>query len=311
MEDPMHRRAPRTLLLDLDGVLYHGDCALPGAAAFLAAIAHLPHGFVTNNPIRTPREVADHLARLGLPRPEPDQILTSAQATADWLARAKAGFRYFAVGAEGLHRELERVGTPDMHKADFVVVGEGPGLDFEQLTIGINLICGHGARLVATNPDSTVDAVRDGRHLILPGGGALVAPFAVATGVTDSIGKPEPLLYQMALQRLGRSAAECLMVGDRPDTDIAGAARLGMGRRWCAAAVLPPVRPGRTGCRGRIGTCRAGGPGRVARALAGLAVNWTGAARSGTSPRRRAVSSWATTPGRAACVGSARRVYGR
>ncbi len=238
----MHRCAPRTLLLDLDGVLYHGDRLLLGAADFLSAIAHLPHLFITNNPIRTPQEVADHLAQLGLPRPDEDLILTSAQATADWLARTKSGFRYFAVGAAGLHRELERVGTPDAREADFVVVGEGPGLDYEQLIIGVNLILTHGARLVATNPDCTVDAVRAGQHLILPGGGALVAPFAVATGVTPTvIGKPEPLLYQMALQRLGYGAGECLMVGDRPDTDIAGAARLGM---WTALVRSGRFAPG-------------------------------------------------------------------
>lgn len=238
----MHRSAPRTLLLDMDGVLYHGDCLLPGAADFLAAIAGLPHLFVTNNPTRTPQDVANHLADLGLPRPDPDRILTSAQATADWLARAKPGFRYFAVGAAGLHRELEQVGTPDPEAADFVVVGEGPGLDYEQLTIGLNLILTHGARLVATNPDATVDAVHAGQHLILPGGGALVAPFAVATGVTPTvIGKPEPLLYQMALRRLGCEAGECLMVGDRPDTDIAGAARLGM---WTALVRSGRFAPG-------------------------------------------------------------------
>jgi len=238
----MHRSAPQTLLLDMDGVLYHGDRLLPGAEAFVAAIARRPHLFVTNNPTRTPQEVADHLAGLGLPRPEPERVLTSAQATAEWLARVKPGFRYFAIGAAGLHRELERVGTADASAADFVVVGEGPGLDYEQLTIGVNLILSHGARLVATNPDSTVDAVRGGEHLILPGGGALVAPFAVATGVTPTIiGKPEPLLYQMALRRLGCRAGECLMVGDRPDTDIAGAARLGM---WTALVRTGRFAPG-------------------------------------------------------------------
>jgi HAD superfamily hydrolase (TIGR01450 family) len=238
----MHRCAPQALLLDMDGVLYHGDHLLPGALELLAAIAHRPHLFVTNNPVRTPQEVAQHLQGLGLPRPDPEHILTSAQATAHWLVRTKPGFRYFAVGAAGLHQELERVGTPDTRLSDFVVVGEGPGLDYAQLTIGINLILGHGARLVATNPDNTVDAVRDGRHLVLPGGGALVAPFAAATGVTPTvIGKPEPLLYQMALERLGCGAGECLMVGDRPDTDIAGAARLGM---WTAMVRTGRFAPG-------------------------------------------------------------------
>lgn len=236
----MNRPLPTALLLDMDGVLYHGDRPLPGAVQFLARIARVPHAFVTNNPIRTPAEVADVLEGMGLPRPAAGRILTSAEATADWLSRTCPGFRWYAVGASGLHAALAAVGTEDAEHADFVVVGEGPGLDYGTLTTGINLILKRGARLVATNPDTTVDAHRAGRHLILPGGGALVAPFAAATGaVPVVIGKPEPLLYEMALVRVGVPAARCLMVGDRPDTDIAGAAPLGM---WTAL-----VRTGRFG----------------------------------------------------------------
>jgi HAD superfamily hydrolase (TIGR01450 family) len=178
---------------------------------------------------------------MGLPRPNPLRIITSAAATARWLSHWRPGFRYFAVGADGLDRALREVGTADAAHADVVVVGEGPGLDFEQLTIGINLILQRGARLVATNPDNAVDAVRDGQRCTLPGGGALVAPFTVATGVTPTIiGKPEPLLYEMALQIIACPAAECLMVGDRPDTDIAGAGRLGMWTALVRTGRFPP-----------------------------------------------------------------------
>lgn len=219
----------KAILLDMDGVLYHGEQALPGAAAFLEAIAGIPHLFITNNPILPPQAVVARLRHLGLPAYDPADVLTSAQATARWLAREKPGFRYFAVGAAGLQQALAAVGTADAGQADFVVIGEGPGLEYESLTTGINLLIKGGARLVATNPDTTVDASRDGGHLILPGGGALVAPFAMASGQQPVvIGKPNPLLYEMAMARLGVCAGECLMVGDRPDTDIAGAARLGM-----------------------------------------------------------------------------------
>lgn len=219
----------RAILLDMDGVLYHGDQPLPGAERLLSAIAHIPHIFITNNPIRSPAQVATALADMGLPCAGPDSIITSAQATADWLARSKPRYRYFAVGADGLHRALRQTGIEDHERADFVVIGEGAGLDYRQLTIGINLITEQGARLVGTNPDASVDATIEGQHRILPGGGALLAPFAIAAGVTPTvIGKPEPLLYEMAMARLGCAAADCLMIGDRPDTDIAGAARLGM-----------------------------------------------------------------------------------
>lgn len=219
----------KALLLDMDGLLYHGDQPLAGARVFLQKLRHFPHLFITNNPILPPQAIAAKLERIGLPRPDPARIITSAGATAQLLARQRTGFRYFAVGAEGLHSALEAVGTADAYAADFVVVGEGAGLDYYSLTRGINLILKRGAKLVVTNPDQTVDANLGGEHLLLPGGGALVAAFEVATGHKALVvGKPEPLLYQCALDQLGVKAAACLMIGDRPDTDLLGAARLGM-----------------------------------------------------------------------------------
>jgi 4-nitrophenyl phosphatase/NagD protein len=220
---------PAAFLIDMDGVLFHGDRPLPGARALLDAVADRPYLFVTNNPILPPAAVVAKLARLGLGNHAPDQVLTSAAATASWLAAQHPGFRYYAVGAAGLHLALAEVGIEDRAGADFVVVGEGPGLDYESLALGINLIAKGGARLVVTNPDLTVDADRDGTHWILPGGGALVAPFAAATGQPPVVvGKPQPLLFEMALARLGTAPAGTLMIGDRPDTDIAGAAAVGL-----------------------------------------------------------------------------------
>ncbi len=216
-------------LLDMDGVLYLGSRVLPGAREFVAGIARQPHLFITNNPTRSPTEVARRLADMGLEGIRAQRVLTSAEATAVWLGRQKTGFRYFAVGAAWLHEALSMLGTADEDRADFVVVGEGPGLDYDKLTKGIDLVLSRRARLVVTNPDSSVDDWHQGRRRVLPGGGALVAPFEVATGQKAVIiGKPEPLLYEMALERLGVPARECIMIGDRPDTDIAGAAPLGM-----------------------------------------------------------------------------------
>lgn len=220
---------PKALLLDMDGVLYHGDRALPGAPRFMRTVAPIPHLFLTNNPICAPVEVAARLATMDLGSPDAAQILTSAEATACMLQARKPGFRFYAIGANGLHNALGVYGTPDADAADYVVVGEGPGLDFETLTVGLNLIVQRGAQLISTNPDHNVDAVRDGRHLLLPGGGALVAALEVASGQrAETIGKPYPQLYRMALQHLGLEPSDCVMIGDRPDTDIAGAAMLGM-----------------------------------------------------------------------------------
>ena len=240
----MPKHPPQAFLLDMDGVLYHGDHPLPAALRFMEALAGRPHAFLTNNPILPPQRVADKLERMGFRRPSPELIVTSAEATADWLAQQQPGFRYFAVGGEGLHLALRHKGVEDAQNADFVVIGEGPGLDFETLTTGINLVLKRGARLVVTNPDVNVDASVGGRHRILPGGGALVAPFAVATGQEPVvIGKPEPLLFRMALERLGCAPESCLMIGDRPDTDIAGAARLGMPTALVRSGRFAPGEP--------------------------------------------------------------------
>jgi HAD superfamily hydrolase (TIGR01450 family) len=235
----------------MDGVLFHGERPLPDAARLLRRIGRIPHLFVTNNPILAPVEVVKKFVRIGLPAPRPEQILTSAEATAAFLQQRKPGFRYFAVGAGDLNRALANSGRADMDRADFVVVGEGAGLDYRTLSIGINLILKRGAALIATNPDTTVDAVRhDGEHWVLPGGGALVAPFAAATGVEPVlIGKPHPLLFQMALDRLGATATECLMIGDRPDTDILGAQRFGMRAALVRTGRFGPGEPLPHGCR--------------------------------------------------------------
>ncbi len=219
----------KAILLDMDGVLYHGEKAIPEAVAFMNATASLPHAFITNNPILPAYAVADRLSRLGFQRPETSQIITSAEATALWLAQQCPNFRYYAIGAEGLHIALQQVGIEDHQAADFVVIGEGAGIDYESISTGVNLIIQQGARLICTNPDHSVDAHIDGQHRVLPGGGALVAPFAIAADVEPVfIGKPHGLLYQIAMQRLDVRADQCLMIGDRPDTDIAGAAALGM-----------------------------------------------------------------------------------
>ena len=239
---------PEALLLDMDGVLYHGSRPLLFAREFLQAIEEIPHRFLTNNPISTPSQVADRLYEMGLAKVDPQQILTSGLATARWLNERLPGFRYFAVGASGLDRELSLFGTADEKNADYVVVGEGEGLDYASLTTGINLVLKGGAELVSTNPDHTVDAHVNGEHRVLPGGGALVAAFEVACGKKAiTIGKPQPLLFEMALRDLGVPAARCVMVGDRPDTDILGAQQLGMGTAMVRTGRFAPMAAWPTG----------------------------------------------------------------
>ena len=217
------------ILLDMDGVLFHGMNPIDGAIDFMQTIEHIPHVFITNNPIRLPESMADKMAEIGFKRPDEKLIITAGEATAAWLAQQKPEFRFFAIGADGLHKSLQKYGYEDKDQADYVVVGEGEGLDYASLTTGINLILKQGAQLICTNPDTSVDAFYRGKRAILPGAGALVAPFITATGKQPvTIGKPKPLLYEIALQELQVQADSCLMIGDRPDTDILGAQQLGI-----------------------------------------------------------------------------------
>ena len=217
------------IMLDMDGVLFHGMNAIDGALDFMQSIEHIPHVFVTNNPIRLPEAMAEKMSEIGFKKPHKNLIITSGEATAAWLAQQKPQFRFFAIGAGGLHQSLQKYGIEDKDKADYVVIGEGEGLDYASLTTGINLIIKQGAQLISTNPDTSVDAFYRGKRAILPGAGALVAPFITATGQQPiTIGKPKPLLYEIALQQLQTCPEHCLMIGDRPDTDILGAQQLGI-----------------------------------------------------------------------------------
>lgn len=219
----------RAVLLDMDGVLYRGRELIPEALVFIRGLGNLPFMCVTNNSSLTPEAIGAKLQSLGYSDVGNDRILTSAQATAAFLHAERPGFRYFAVGGEGLHQALRPVGQHDTEQPDFVVIGEGPGLDYASMSIGIDRLVNRGARLVGTNPDNAVDGTLNGQPAVLPGGGALAAPFAVAAGVEPLfIGKPEPWLYREALRRLDCEPTEAVMIGDRPDTDIAGAARLGL-----------------------------------------------------------------------------------
>lgn len=217
------------ILLDMDGILFHGMNPIDGAIDFMQSIEHIPHLFITNNPIRLPESMADKMLEIGFKRPDDKQIITAGEATAAWLAQQKPNFRFFAIGASGLHDSLRKYGIEDKENADYVVVGEGEGIDYASITTGINLIIKNGAQLISTNPDTSVDSFYKGKRAIMPGGGALTAPFIVATGKQPiTIGKPNPLLYEIALQELKVHSNACLMIGDRPDTDILGAQELGI-----------------------------------------------------------------------------------
>ena len=234
-------------LLDLDGVVYIGGAAIPGAAEALhkADAAGMRLAYVTNNAFRTPAAVAALLTSLGVPAGAED-VVTSAQAAARLLAeRLPAGAPVLVIGGSGLRMALRERGLrPVSTAADqplAVVQGYSPGVDYSMLAEG-GLAVAAGALFVASNGDLTIP----GRRGIAPGNGSLIQVVATATGVKPLVaGKPEPPLHHESVLRT--KARHPLVVGDRLDTDIEGAHRVGAdsllvltGVTDPAAAVLAP-----------------------------------------------------------------------
>ncbi|MEO7982049.1 MAG: HAD-IIA family hydrolase [Sporichthyaceae bacterium] len=229
-------------LLDLDGVLYVGPDAVPGAPEAVAAAAEagLRPAYVTNNAARTPEMVAEHLRELGVPASAED-VVTSAQAAARLLAnRLPAGSAVLVVGGEGLTAALtERGLRPVSEMADgvaAVVQGFSPDVGWRLLAEGTYAVTA-GLPWVASNMDATVPTPR-GRA---PGNGALVDLVAGAAGRRPDVvaGKPETPLHRESVERTG--AERPLVVGDRLDTDIAGANRAGTPSLLVLTGVSGPV----------------------------------------------------------------------
>ena len=223
------------ILFDLDGVLYRGEGVVPSAPPTLAAlrVRGVRPVFLTNNSSRTPLQVAEKLRGIGI-EAEPGEVVTSALATAELLAE-RGGGRAFVIGQDGVREALTGAGIRildgEPEEADLVVVGYDGGATYGSLKRA-SLLVQRGARLVATNADSSYPAA-DG---LWPGAGALLAVITTTTGAEPEIvGKPFAPLYEAGRRRGG--GGRPLVVGDRLDTDIEGAARLG----WDSMLVLTGV----------------------------------------------------------------------
>ncbi|MGO4257476.1 HAD-IIA family hydrolase [Marmoricola sp. RAF53] len=231
------RAAYDVAVLDLDGVVYVGPAAVPGAVDALvgAEAAGMHLAFVTNNASRPPEDVAAHLRELGIPAKDGD-VVTSAQAAARLMARAvPAGSKVYVIGGPGLEAALRERGlVPVTSPADgpvAVVQGFGPDMPWRRVIDGAILVQ-NGLPWVASNIDSTVPTPRGPG----PGNGALVDLVARFSGRTPVVaGKPEAALFEETLARVGGERP--LMVGDRLDTDIDGA----LGTGWDSLLVMTGV----------------------------------------------------------------------
>ena len=230
------------LLVDLDGVVQLDDRPVAGSPEVLtrASDRGVRLAFVTNNASRQPGDVAARLARLGVPATT-DQVVTSAMAAADLLAgELPAGACVLVVGGSGLWAAVEAVGLQPVRSAEAgpvaVVQGWGPEVAWRDLAEAAVALRA-GARWVATNRDATLPSPRGP----LPGSGSLIAAVVTATGLQpgDVVGKPSPVLFESARRRSG--ATRPLVVGDRLDTDIAGATNAGLPSLVVLSGVSSPL----------------------------------------------------------------------
>lgn len=222
------------LILDMDGVLWRGETPMPGLAEFFATMRQRGIGFAlaTNNAGKTAVMYTEKLARFGIDVP-PEQIVTSAEATAGYLRQEyEAGTAVYVVGDVGLHQAIAAQGftivTPEEARqgaeATAVVVGFSRNATYEIMAMGAHLI-NRGARFIGTNPDPTFPSEIGP----MPGAGALLAFIETGTGVQPTlIGKPGPIMFQQAMQRIGGLPEDTAMVGDRLTTDILGGQNAGL-----------------------------------------------------------------------------------
>jgi 4-nitrophenyl phosphatase len=220
------------VVIDLDGVCYRGAEPIAGSTEAVARLRRAGVGlaFATNNATRTRQQAAEKLVALGFDA-TPEEIVTSAVAAADLIA---PGTRCLVLGAHGLRAAIRERGcvlVDDPAQAQVVVTGLDRSINYDQLTRGTRALLG-GARFVASNADGTYPDV-DGMS---PGAGVVMAALEKASGVRAEVaGKPEPALFQAAAARL--PDGPLLMIGDRVETDVHGAAALG----WDTGLVLTGV----------------------------------------------------------------------
>lgn len=246
-EAPLFERF-RAVVCDLDGVVYHGPTAVPGAPAALRDLGRrLPVVYATNNASRPPSAVAQHLTALGIDT-EAASVVTSAVAGARRLAASfEAGSAVLAVGGPGVAQALEQenlrpVAASQIERDDegvpqnlprAVLQGYGPDIRAMDLATTAHAVQA-GATWVVTNTDRTLPTAAG----IAPGNGTLVAAVRAAVDVDpDVVGKPGPAMYELAAEVAQVPAADAVGVGDRLETDTAGARAAGM----TAAHVLTGV----------------------------------------------------------------------
>lgn len=230
----------RGYIFDLDGTLYLGDSLLPtvGETVTILRGRGCRTVFISNNPTHTRQEYAARLTRLGLPTPV-DDILNSSQVMVDFLTKRMPKARLFVIGEPPLCEDLFSAGfrlEEDPLQVEAVIASFDRTFTYRKLQIAFDAIR-HGARFFATNPD---------RFCPVPGGGepdcaAIIAAVeaCTSTAVEAVVGKPSRYMIEAALSLMGLPASNCLMTGDRLETDV----RMGLDAGMSAALILTGATP--------------------------------------------------------------------
>jgi arabinose operon protein AraL len=223
------RLPQRGWLFDLDGTVYLGEALVPGAAETLGALRAGGRrvAFLSNKPLYTREDYAEKLTRLGVPT-RPDEVVNSSIVLARHLQRLDAGAPVFVIGEPPLIGELRAHGFEVRADAEvrWVVIAFDRTFDYAKLNTALQAVRRHDARLIATNPDRTCPTA-EGE---IPDCAGMMAAVEAVTGKTVEVvvGKPSPIILEVALQTLGVAAGDCVIVGDRIETDIVMGKRLGL-----------------------------------------------------------------------------------
>lgn len=217
----------KAYLIDLDGTLYRGSQVIEGAVEFINGLNQydIPHLYVTNNSTKSPEDVVEKLASIGIDA-RPAEVVTSAMATADYISSEKPHASVYMIGDTGLRTAISSAGLDlkDDTDVDFVVVGLDENINYEKLTKA-TLAVQRGATFISTNKDPSIPKEQG----FLPGNGSLTSVVTVSSKTEPTfIGKPETPIMQKALDLLQLDKSEVAMIGDLYDTDIMSGINIGI-----------------------------------------------------------------------------------
>ncbi len=209
-------------IFDLDGTVYRGDSLILGADRVIRLLREKGKKvvFLSNKPLQTREDYASKLTRLGIPT-QPDEVINSTFVMTNYLKKIAPEARLFVVGETPFIEELEKAGfkiTDEPREIDYVVVAFDRTFDYKKLNIAFQAIKKFGAHFVATNPDRTCP-VEGGE---IPDCAGMIAAIEAVTEkkVEVIVGKPSPIMIQTVLDVMGLRPEDCILIGDRLETDI-------------------------------------------------------------------------------------------